>query len=324
MSTQVLNATLEPRFTRKQRKLLRRLAMALLLALALHAFFFFILLPYFEMQFKTKAAPTEVVQISPEQLKKMKQDILKNNRMSPLLEQELREQYKTKEAPKNAKFIAPFNQSVPEETVAGAQQDAPKQGGGAATKTQQKPVQKQQPADPLSLSKLGLGSNVAPPLPAEALPQGGMGPSIPVGRDDPKLKRSGVNMLNAVENKYYSFFVRFEDPIIRNWFFMLRSYESKMRAEMVAQKIGEGAELPVTLEFEIDHSGNFRSISIVQSSGISTLDWATREAVRKLGSIPNPPPDIFEGAQTFKYRIQFMVYLSGDPNNTPAPGMNWY
>ncbi len=303
----------------------KRILLTLFCAIILHFILIYYIFPKLEITPKN-LNPTEVVQISQEELSKIKNQIKKNKFLPPLLQQELNEKFKTKDAPKNAKFIAPFNQSVPEETVAGAQSAEPLAGGGKP-KPETKSKDQNSKKD-ISLSKIGLGETLPKKTEAETNESnspisGPPGPFRPVGRDDPKLKKSGNNLLNAVENQYYSFFVRFEEPIIRNWYFLMRSYEARIRSEFEQKKLGDGAELPVTLEFTIDRSGNFLSIDILSSSGIPTLDWATRESVKKLGNLPNPPPALFEGKPTFSYQLQFVVYLSNAPMINSSPELNW-
>src|SRR3989344_9391672 len=109
----------------------RRMTIAALVALLLHLFFVFIIAPLLKLNTAPRSA-TEVVQISSDELARMKERILQNNQLPPLLKQELHEEFRSKEKPKDAKFMAPYNQVVPEETVAGAQPDAPLAGGASA------------------------------------------------------------------------------------------------------------------------------------------------------------------------------------------------
>ncbi|MBI2604653.1 MAG: energy transducer TonB [Deltaproteobacteria bacterium] len=303
----------------------RRMAIAALVALLLHLFFVFIIAPLLKLNTAPRSA-TEVVQISSDELARMKERILKNNQLPPLLKQELHEEFRSKEKPKDAKFIAPYNQVVPEETVAGAQPDAPLAGGASAQGDTA--AQAREKTIPIKLSNIGLGTTLPKrqnPAPDSISPlQGPPGPFRPVGRDDKRMKRAGNNLLNAVENEYYSFFARFEEPVIRNWYFLLRSSEPNIRGEMQARRLHSGAELPVTLEFVIDRAGNFRSIQIIRSSSLPTLDRVTREAVRKLGALPNPPPGLFEGGQYYTYRLQFIVYIGDMPMTQSAPDLSWY
>ncbi len=326
----MISATLDTtRYRIRKRKLFyQRIAKACIAALILHLFFIFILGPILRFD-PTKSTPIEVSEISQKDLAEMKKKILQNKQLAPLLQQEIQEKYRSKEPPKNAKFMSKFNQTVPEETVAGAQADAPQIGGGGSKSSAQKQRSK---SEPLKLSNLGLGTKYIPKPEAQEKennqsangPQGPNQPFRPVGRDDPKLKKSGNNLLNAVENQYYSFFARFEEPIIRNWYFLLRTSEYKMRNEMAQKRVRNGDDLPVTIEFTIDRDGNFTSIDILQSSGVPTLDWSTKEAVRKLGNLSNPPPGVFEGKSTFTYRLQFVVSISDAPMSSSAPAMGWY
>lgn len=316
--------------TEEEKQVKKRVVVALLLALLVHLLFIFVIAPLLTFNIDTKSK-TEIEQISQEDLARLKQQILKRT-PAPLLQQELREDLKSKEKPKDAQFLAPFNQVVPEETVAGAQPDAPLNGGGrqgqqkSQSKTKDAPDSKPQKLD---LSKLGLGNKIpapksAPDEQAQHSPlQGPPGPYRPLGREDPKMKRSNQNLLNAVESEYYSFFARFEEPIIRNWFFLIRNNEGRIESEAAKRRLRAGDELYITIEFVIDRRGNFKSIQLVQESGLQTLDWATKEAVYKLRSIPNPPPGIFEGKEYFSYRLQFSVLMSDSPFSNQAPGLSW-
>lgn len=332
----MISATLDTsRYKLRKRKIFyQRILKAALAALLLHLFFIFILAPILRFD-PTKSTPIEVTEISQKDLAELKKKIIQNRQLAPLLEQEIQEKYRSKEAPKDAKFMSKFNQVVPEETVAGAQSDAPQIGAQNANSGSKSNSQKQKERvkqEPLKLSNLGLGTKYIPKSqdqPNENTqsvsgPQGPNQPFRPVGRDDPKLKKSGNNLLNAIENQYYSFFARFEEPIIRNWYFLLRNSEGKMRQEMAAKRVRNGDDLPVTIEFTINREGNFTRIEILQSSGVPTLDWSTKEAIKKLGSLSNPPPGVFEGKSTFTYRLQFIVSISDAPVSTTAPGMIWY
>ncbi|MBI3544014.1 MAG: TonB family protein [Deltaproteobacteria bacterium] len=287
--------------------------------LLLHVIFFFFVAPYLELAHDVPAR-TEVVEISPQQLQQLKKKIMRDRQLNPLMKQELHEEYKSKEAPKDAQMMAPFNQVVPKQKVAGAQPDKPMDGGGGA---RAKPEAKK-----LDLAKLGLGTKVPKPQaqPQEASPEGPQGPPglyRPVGRDDPNLEKSNQNLLNAAESKFYSFFVRLEEPIIHNWFFLLRNFDRQIQGEMSAHGVKEGAELPITVEFVLDRQGNFRSIDVIESSAIPTLDRVTRDAVRKLGSLPNPPPDLFEGGQYYTRRLRFMVHVTSAPMINTRPDLAW-
>lgn len=313
------------------KKLWRRFGTALAIVFALHLIFFLFVAPYLDLQ-SERPSRTEVVQISPQQLADLKRRVManKDKYLPPLLKQELKEQYKTKEAPPDAKMMGAFNQTVPKEMVAGPQADAPQEGGGAGGKGAQ--AKRTQPREKLNLSKLGLGTKVPKPIPQpqqneandqRAGPAGPPGLYRPVGRDDKDLEHGNENMLNAVESKFYSFFTRLEEPLIRNWFFLLRSHDGQIRSEMNSRGIRAGSEIPITIEFTLDRSGNFRSIDVIESSGVKTLDWATRESVRKLGALPNPPPDLFEGGQYYTRRVRFMVHVTDAPVINSRPDLAW-
>ncbi|MGE4233747.1 MAG: energy transducer TonB [Bacteriovoracia bacterium] len=264
------------------------------------------------------SSKTEVIQINPAELDRIKQAIQKRKDLIPLLKQEMHEKYRSKEAPKNANVMGAFNQIVPEEMVAGAQKDAPQEGSQTAkSKT--------------TLAKLGLGNTISTKAQTSQQQEQEVNqeaesskPFRPRGFDSPNLKKGHQNLLNAAENEYYSFFVRFEEPIIRNWFFLMRQNDLQIRQEIAGKKIRPGAELPVTVEFTIDRAGNFHSINLVTASGIRPLDEATLNAVRKLESLPNPPPGLFEGGQYFTYRLQFVVLVQEGPIFNSNPDLNWY
>lgn len=305
----------------------RRILIAAAAALLAHLFFVFVVAPRLDVE-DSGHRRTEVVQISTEDLAKLKQRILDNSQKPALFQQELREEFKSKEIPKDARFIAPHNQVVPEETVAGAQRDMPQAGRVGPKNTGDSA---EQAPKKLKLSSIGLGGKPLPkPVQAEEI-SGHRGPQVPrgddgrpVGREDARLKKGNDNLLNAIESEYYSFFARFEEPIVRNWYFYLRSSEATIRSEIQQRtKSGEG-EFPVTVEFVIDRLGNFNRISIVESSNIPTLDSATLQAVRKLGSLQNPPPGLFKDGPHFSYRLQFLVRVSGSPMADSAPDLRWY
>lgn len=310
-------------WTPRKRLTWRRFAVAIAIVILLHLVFIFFVAPYLEID-RAAQNRTEVVEISPQQLANLKRKIMKDKYLSPLMKQELHPEYKTQEAPKDAKMMAPFNQTVPKEKIAGAQPDVPLDGGGGGGK----PKNLAPPKPKLTLSDLGLGKRLPPPMSrstANSPPgvQGPPGPHRAVGREDKNLERADENLLNAAESQYYSFFARFEEPIIRNWFFNLRNSDSVIHNEMASRNVRAGAELPITIEFILDRQGNFRKIDIIESSGIPSLDRATQDAVKKLGAIPNPPADLFEGGQYFTKRLQFMVHVTDAPVINQRPDLAW-
>ncbi len=301
--------------SRRKKMSWRRFAAAIAIVIALHLIFIFFVAPYLELG---SAAPTrtEVTQISPQQLAQLKQKILKNEQLNPLLPQEMKEQYKSKEAPKDAQLMSKFNQTVPKEKHAALQTEAPQDGGGG------KP--KREPQKKLNLSQLGLGTKLPKPVPQDASPAGPEGPKAPYRpRGMDKNSTENENMLNAAESKYYSFFLRLEEPIIRNWFFLLRSHDGEIRAQMAGHGVRAGSDLPITIEFVLDRQGNFHSIDVIESSSIPALDQATRDSVRKLGSLPNPPPDLFDGGQYYTRRLRFMVHVTEAPTINSRPDLSW-
>ena len=187
----------------------------MLLAALLHTLFFGAA-PYLKLV-GAPLRPTEVVQISRADLARLKQQIAKNKILPAPLEQELREKYKTKTPPRDPKFIGRFNQSVPEETIAGPQSGAPQLSGGggdgqnpAAESTRSS---RRTPSQPLRLSDLGPGYKLPKPMPSRdsALP-GTKAPQHfrPVG---PRIsmKHGPDNLLNAA-NEYYPSSVASKNP----------------------------------------------------------------------------------------------------------------
>ncbi|MBI3557436.1 MAG: energy transducer TonB [Deltaproteobacteria bacterium] len=306
--------------SRRKKVSWRRFAAAVVIVIALHLFFIFFVAPYLELG-STPPARTEVTQISPEKLAQLKQKILKNEQLNPMLPQEMREDFKTKEASKDAKLMSKFNQTVPKEKFAGLQNDAPLDGsGGGGGKPKQEPQKK------LDLSKLGLGTKLPKLQPEQqnSAPVGPEGPKTPYRpRGIDKNSLENENLLNAAESKYFSFFLRLEEPIIRNWFFLLRRNAPEIHSEMASHRVQAGTDLPITIEFVLDRQGNFHTIEIIESSTIPALDMATRDSVRKLGSLPNPPPDLFDGGQYYTRRLRFMVHVSEAPISDSRPDLSW-
>jgi len=318
----------------------RRIGIALLVAIVLHILFVFGLAPHLAMQ-DERIQPTEVVQISQEQLNQLKKKMRAKPAMNPLLKQELREQFKSKEAPKDAQMIAPFNQVVPKQTVAGPQADQPLEGGGGRparpqSQPRQKPRSETKPQPKLSLSSLGLARKpLPPPLKSSEIaeqqsresamsgPQGPPGPHRPMGRDAKDIERGQDNMLNAVESEFYSFFSRLNDPIIRNWYFLVRSNEASIYGEMAASRVKQGMELPVTIELVIDRQGNFQDVRVAQSSGLPVFDRLTSDAVKKVGSAPNPPAALFEGGQYYSRMMTFVLIVNDAPISSARPDIYW-
>lgn len=290
--------------------------MAIVLALLLHIFFFGIIAPRLELE-TAPPARTEVVEISPRELQQLKDKIMEKQRKAEkmaLAENEILPQFKTKEPPKEAHMAGPHNQSVPEEQVAGPQNEASKTGGGGARAKQQ------QRHKNLDLSKLGLGTKLAkptPPSPEEAEShestdrQGPMGPSgifRPRGLENKNIKHGTQNILNAVESPYYSFWARLFKPIEENWYFLYKQVQREIGDELVALKARPGSHYAVTMEITIDHQGNMVSVRVLEQSGLPTFDRMTRQAIEKVGAVPNPPPGIFEGRQYYAQTMTFGLF----------------
>jgi TonB family protein len=312
----------------------KRVALGFLLAVLLHLLLIGLSRRWYFAPLTPPA--TKVSQISPEDLSRIKERILQNKELPALLEQELRQEFRTKEAPKDAKFMGEFNQTVPEETVAPAQRDAPQQGQSmnqrqVRPRSAQRPDQQTRPAQqtkPLSLADLGAGLKQPPPPPPPAdesnsYRRGPNQPHRPRGLKDPNMKQGQDNLLNAVESSYYSFFRRFEEPIIRNWFFNMRTQERALHRELAAQGVRAGAELPCTVEFTINRAGEFLRVAVVQSSGSRIVDDATLAAVKKLQHLPNPPAGLFKGGDTFTYGLRFLVEVQSTPT-IQSPELEWY
>src|SRR5580658_10149031 len=113
---------------RELRAFWKRLLIAALLVLLAHLVFFGVVAPLIRLSTEIQNRTT-VEEISTKDLERLKKQIQKRQ-LAPLLKQELHEEFKSKEVPKDAAMMAPFNQVVPEQTVAGAQTDAPLDGGG--------------------------------------------------------------------------------------------------------------------------------------------------------------------------------------------------
>lgn len=307
---------------------LRRLLIAGLVVLLLHLIFFFGIAPYLQLE-HPQHTRTEVSQISPSQLAELKKKILKKH-LSPLLKQELHEEYKTKDVPKDAEMMAPFNQSVPKQTVAGAQHDEPLDGGGGAAAAKKS---KAEARPQLKLDKLGLGNKIPKPLP-QTVPsptkdresatarQGPPGPYRPRGFDAKDIEKGEDNLLNAAQSEYYAFFERFTEPFIRNWIFLVRSNTAQIGRELARKNAKVGMEFPVTIEFEIDRQGNFLSIAVVESSGLPTFDASARQAMQKLGALPNPPPGLFEGKDVYTHAIR-VTLVNNESSLDRGPNIDW-
>lgn len=296
---------------------IRRLIIALLFTLFFHVIVFLVIAPRVFLP-RLVNLHTEVVQISASELAEIKRKIQQNKDLPPLLRDEMHEKFRSANPPKDAHFMGAFNQSVPEEMIAGATREAPSPGKRG-----------QEQDSKVKLSELGVGSQLRK-LPNHSDPGDTNNqidsdkPFQPVGREEARLKHGDNNLLNAVENRYYSFFVRFEEPIVRNWYFLVRQNEDRIREEIIALKKHGGAELPVTIEFSLRQDGSFEYVAIVESSSCPTLDVATRNAVLKLGSLPNPPPELFQDGKNFQYRLRFAVILSNAPVFDSSPNLRWY
>lgn len=336
---QMLDSKLALRL-RNQRK---RLIIAGLLIVVLHFLFLLSVAPriFFD---HTLHERTEVTQLSTNDLEKIKRQVL-NNPKYALSKEELREEYKSREAPRNAQMLGAFNQVVPKETVVGATREAPREGGGGGSKTSSasqqsaaKSAKAEKSTKPqLKLSQLGLASKplFAPSQndPSQetetnrsqqsmAARQGPTGPHIPVGREDKNLTKGNENLLNAVESEFYSFFSRLEEPFIRNWYFLMRSHQAQILHELAMNK-EKRSEIPVVVELTIDRDGNFAAVEVLQASGSRTYDQVTKQAIEKIGSLPNPPVALFEGKAYYSRKIGVMLYVEDASLLKARPDLYW-
>lgn len=65
------------------------------------------------------------------------------------------------------------------------------------------------------------------------------------------------------------------------------------------RKVSQDSILYISVEIVLNAAGDLENIRIIESSGVPLLDRITKSAIEKIGSIPNPPPDLFRESPNF-------------------------
>lgn len=297
-----------------QHQIWKRLTFAVALAFLLHFIFLFVLSPYLKWNATQTLEKTKIVQISPQELARIKQRMKAMQNRPALLEHELRPEYQSKEAPKDASMVGKFNQSVSKEKRARIHNEAPMPG---AVPTPSAPLPKK---SQLSLSQLGLKQKMSWASQSHAQRTN---PQIARPRGLSKTSNDQETLLNAVESRFYSFFARLEEPILRNWYFIMRTHSRQLRTELAQKQVAEGAEFAVTIQLTIDQKGAFQAVDILEPSGLNTFDQLTKQSIEKVGSLPNPPIALFEGQPTYSRAFRFLLYINDAAGLTSGPVLDF-
>ena len=192
-----------------------------------------------------------------------------------LLEQQLADTPKVKEAPKDARYFSDRNRRVEKEQRAAQTQVMPQQGGQTAA------PQVSQLGVPLDLSR-GAGPMVAPRPRQRQRPQAqAQRPQLDQSIHDPDLSVGNMNLLNTAESVYYTYFSRLYQAIGPLW-------QSDIRAQVQGYK-GPAKEYTTDVFVIFDQKGRLKRFEYAQPSGVPLFDQTMERAWKKIGRFPNPP-----------------------------------
>ncbi len=213
---------------------------------------------------------------------------------TPLLN---RNQLRSEKAPDNARYMSDRNIRVDKEQRARFSDVLPTTGT-AATGSQQKDQAKPASAPAPKLKNLAL------PLPLDPNPDGwrrkprqetassDTPPSPPSGGGvdqsivDDKLPVGAINLLNAQESVYYSFYARMYEQIGPVW----RSgvQEALPRSRPV------GGDYVTQVDVVFDALGKLKEVRILRTSGIPEFDRVVIDSWKRIGKVPNPPKELID------------------------------
>jgi len=198
-----------------------------------------------------------------------------------------------KEAPKDARYFSDRNIRVEKEQKARRTDVLPK------PKTDAQPERPQTQKRQLpSLGNLGVPMDLsAPPKPRAKTPDPGAAQALP----DENLPEGNMNLLNAQESVYYSFYARIYETIGPIW-------QSKARAQAMQRSIAPGEYLTV-VEIVLDRQGHLQAINFQQRSGVTGLDYAVEESWRQVKQFQNPPSGLLssDGLVRMNWSFSFQV-----------------
>jgi len=114
--------------------------------------------------------------------------------------------------------------------------------------------------------------------------------------------------LNTREWKYAGFFNRVKQAVAEHW----DPGENLERRDPTGEIYGHRDRYTI-VDITIDASGQLRSASVAQSSGLDFLDLEAVQAVKKAAPFPNPPQALLAEDSTVTFPFGFMLQLSGSP-----------
>lgn len=199
-------------------------------------------------------------------------------------------QVKSKEKPKDAKYISDRNRIVDKETRARDTDVLPKPGSTAATESENRPSEKtphtRQKNRVKNLGALGVPFHIGEKPISEAKAQAAQNPARSQrGADqsirDRNLPIGNENLLNTEESIYYAFYSRLYEAIGPIW-------QSRIREVPYTRRVQLG-EYTTQVDVVFDREGNLIAIHYIKSSGVPEFDQAVEKSWRKISRFPNPP-----------------------------------
>jgi len=257
----------------------------------------------------SKRMPVDTV--SPDQL----QSLRKKWKLPPLVTKNLP---RSETAPENARYSSDKNVRVEKEQRAKLGTE-----GGVKAKTRNTPpaapTPPAQPKRSYQLHRARLG-NLGVPFRLAIRPPKAMQKTTPEAQAAAglfpgegaeqqvreKLPEGSLNLLNAQESVFFSFFERMRESVQPNWV-----REARQGVGPIQKNLSPGDYYTV-LEVTLDADGSVIETKIAQSSAIVVLDEAAKASFWRVRRFPNPPQGLRDPDGQIRFPVGFSFVISQD------------
>ncbi len=130
---------------------------------------------------------------------------------------------------------------------------------------------------------------------------------------DDSLPEGDLNLLNAVETRYYSFFARLYEAVLPLWRTEVRRLLGEYRMGG-ARSLGSLAwgDYITHIEVRLSREGELLGLEVARSSEIPEFDRAAQFPFRKLGRFPTPPTGLIDERGEVSFTYQYLLRISED------------
>jgi len=234
----------------------------------------------------TKKTPTKVRFVSKDELKKYKQIVKSDSALNS-------------SKPKKADFLAYQNQSTPTPSLKQSTQVRKSfASNGEST------ISKKSPKHSLAKAK-----NSVSLLPTQSEIQKGLAKYATNKAIEqqseylPDIPFDTKSRLNTWEFKHSAFFLRVRDAIARYW-----DPRAAIQRNDPLRKLPTNDQKTV-LEISLDPQGKVKDIEIIEKSIAAYIDQEAVLAVQKATPFSQPPQELFDGKNQFKFRMGFYIHF---------------